>query len=218
MSARPTEYKGIVFKSKSEACYAKWLDSIGRTQWTYEPDEFRSGNYVPDFAVRFESSGGNICLVIEYKPSQPTESYISEFCNRAECVQKTMFSFREEERWRQERLNRVFGKLNHTSRATITKLHDHKGDLNVYFYNTCDCFEIFKDVEKAWEAENECNVFFHPSQKGETKVWMINYGSFFEDSCIRSIYIDGTETNDWFGCNVSYVTRNQISRTRFDLK
>lgn len=51
MKAIRTEYKGILFRSKLEAQWAKFMDSI-QMPWIYEPDgfEFSDGTrYLPDF-------------------------------------------------------------------------------------------------------------------------------------------------------------------------
>lgn len=48
MNARPTEYKGILFRSIAEARWAAFMDLIG-WKWCYEPAAF--GNYIPDFLV-----------------------------------------------------------------------------------------------------------------------------------------------------------------------
>lgn len=84
MEARKTEYKGIVFRSKSEAVFARALD-LGGWVWEYEPDRFRSTDgWVPDFwVVRIKMKDQSIfsCL-IELKPCDPTETYKTELLNR----------------------------------------------------------------------------------------------------------------------------------------
>ncbi len=90
LTPRPTEYKGIVFRSKSEAMFARWLDlSRGEHEgFIYEPRCCMIGNWKPDFlrwGVHVYESGRLPCLtyeVIEYKPSRPTDTYIFEFAAR----------------------------------------------------------------------------------------------------------------------------------------
>jgi hypothetical protein len=50
MKAIPTEYKGIVFRSKLEASYAKTLDDL-QIKWTYEHNgyDIDGVKYLPDF-------------------------------------------------------------------------------------------------------------------------------------------------------------------------
>lgn len=48
--AKPTEYRGVMMRSKTEARCAKWLDDHD-TQWVYESDPFvvDGVQYTPDF-------------------------------------------------------------------------------------------------------------------------------------------------------------------------
>ena len=77
IKAKPTTYKGIRFRSKSEARFACMLDYADMS-WQYEPPVSIAGmEWSPDFAVRVGLDYGGIvfdCLV-EYKPSEPTEEY-----------------------------------------------------------------------------------------------------------------------------------------------
>lgn len=52
MRARPTTYKGIEMRSRTEALYAQRLDENGHT-WFYEPRAYAdgTGQYLPDFQV-----------------------------------------------------------------------------------------------------------------------------------------------------------------------
>lgn len=101
LKARPTEYKGICYRSKSEAMFARWLD-LTRSKWSldsskrrgafghgcgwiYEPDWLRVDDWTPDFYVWHSLWVPTICIdieIIEYKPSEPTESYVDEMCDR----------------------------------------------------------------------------------------------------------------------------------------
>ena len=88
-TARPTTYLGVLFRSKSEACYAKWLTD-NRIDWTYEPDAYAVGNYIPDFWVQYENSSGvNVTAIIEYKPSDVTDGYLSYFMSQCSQMQNT---------------------------------------------------------------------------------------------------------------------------------
>lgn len=111
LTPRQTEYKGVVYKSKCEAMFARWLElhlkgrgSIG-SGFLYEPAGMSAlTGWTPDF-VAFEISRpteitlcGLPCLeytVIEYKPSRPTDTYIREFANRC----KELFEEWERREW-----------------------------------------------------------------------------------------------------------------------
>lgn len=56
LPARPTLYKGIRMRSRTEARIASRLDTLGLA-WEYEPDCFAddSGQYLPDFRITYPS-------------------------------------------------------------------------------------------------------------------------------------------------------------------
>lgn len=81
IEAKPTTYRGIQFKSRLEARWAVFLDTIRfpehiRMRWVYEGAQFRivPGNwtYTPDFLLKFTGAkrGWNN-LIIEVKPISP---------------------------------------------------------------------------------------------------------------------------------------------------
>lgn len=107
--ARPTEYKGIRFRSKSEAIFARYLDLLmaehgsidsfrgrdgkilsGRGGFEYEPRTLVDG-WNPDFLLWEVSvphgDEPHFCWnvptlntsFLEYKPSRPTTTYIEEW-------------------------------------------------------------------------------------------------------------------------------------------
>jgi hypothetical protein len=80
-----TEYRGIQFRSKSEACFAAWLDWLkdntkhGKQMfWDYEPPELiMADGYQPDFrCIHHKNANAPTCSLIEYKPLMPTSTYI----------------------------------------------------------------------------------------------------------------------------------------------
>jgi hypothetical protein len=93
--ARPTEYKGVVYKSKCEAMFARFLEleaeayNIKRIT-AYEPEFSRMPDgWVADFHVGdvFVGHDGHVEVhqkLIEYKPSRPTDTYIAEFFERSD--------------------------------------------------------------------------------------------------------------------------------------
>lgn len=56
IKALPTEYRGIKFRSRTEAKWAVLFDEIG-AHWEYEPQGYNIGdvNYMPDFKVFFSN-------------------------------------------------------------------------------------------------------------------------------------------------------------------
>jgi hypothetical protein len=72
---RPTEYKGVVFRSKTKAIYACAFASIGFL-WQYEP--FRYNDLPgPDFLLAWQSEQQTIVMAVaEVKPRRPNDTYI----------------------------------------------------------------------------------------------------------------------------------------------
>lgn len=93
--AIPTAYKGVRFRSKSEARFAYWLDTFENCNdvtWEYEPHWMAVSGYIPDFFTHelkrsFYRFGGVKTTwlpaiefqVIEYKPAMPTAEYL-DYC------------------------------------------------------------------------------------------------------------------------------------------
>ena len=78
---RPTDYRGIKFKSKSEAIMARSLDLEPTIlAWEYEPTPFKlDDGWIPDFWFIWKyKEPGVKSAFIEYKPSEPTNVYINE--------------------------------------------------------------------------------------------------------------------------------------------
>jgi hypothetical protein len=73
-----------MLRSRSEACYAKWLVSVLRSgiDVEYEPQQYAVGDYTPDFS--FEYEGG--LTVIECKPADVSDSYLLYMRNNAELI------------------------------------------------------------------------------------------------------------------------------------
>lgn len=81
IKAIPTSYKGQIFKSKSEAILARFLD-LQSCLWGYEPPHYSHKLYVPDFQVIYKLNSGRLMqLLIEYKPCAPSEMYLHKFKN-----------------------------------------------------------------------------------------------------------------------------------------
>lgn len=75
MKAIETEYKGCRFRSRLEARWAVFFDSLG-TKWVYEGEgfELEGGRYLPDFWLPEVGQG---CFV-EIKPGDPTDDEIKK--------------------------------------------------------------------------------------------------------------------------------------------
>lgn len=112
---RPTEYKGIRFRSKCEAMFARYLEldlqesehlyspgnpfwvgnkfGLGRGGFSYEP--LLPTKWTPDFLVWKMTDEDLPSLqyeIIEYKPSAPTQTYIDEFVSRSAKLVETFAS------------------------------------------------------------------------------------------------------------------------------
>jgi hypothetical protein len=96
MTARKTEYRGVVYRSKSEAMFARWLELVLQAEsecsnacfgFEYEP-RLEVDRWTPDFLVWEvtppEPFPAMRYTLIEYKPSRPTDTYVEEFRQRCE--------------------------------------------------------------------------------------------------------------------------------------
>jgi hypothetical protein len=75
LKAIPTEYKGVRFRSKSEAIFAFHLEKAG-WQWNYESDVAAEIHPWDFWIYKSDNSIGSRDLLIEYKPTRPTASYV----------------------------------------------------------------------------------------------------------------------------------------------
>lgn len=90
--ATPTQYNGILYKSKSEAILARVFDLMQERsegeiviKYEYEPEVLRlSDGYVPDFYVSyfFTSVKSFFNHIVEYKPSGVTSAYKDKLAKR----------------------------------------------------------------------------------------------------------------------------------------
>lgn len=106
LTARQTEYKGVVYKSKCEAMFARYLElymeadfsqiRLSRRGWygcgfSYEPSKLTVGDYTPDF-FWWEARPSDTSLpelhavAVEYKPSVPTRTYIKEWASNCDAI------------------------------------------------------------------------------------------------------------------------------------
>lgn len=71
IKARPTLYRGTRMRSRLEADFARYLDTLGEP-WAYEPDCFASGfgQWLPDFRTAAPTEdGGRRTAYVELKPA-----------------------------------------------------------------------------------------------------------------------------------------------------
>lgn len=103
LRATPTEYKGVLYRSKCEAMFARYLDvwypGNRKSYFSYEPLTGIDG-FNPDFVFAWVAfSKYEVCPLlnkkktteqlapilllnyIEYKPTRPTDTYIQGFVN-----------------------------------------------------------------------------------------------------------------------------------------
>jgi hypothetical protein len=72
--ARPTTYRGIPMRSRTEARYARQLDDWFPGAWRYEPRAFKdlNGEWLPDFGIEgvLTSWSGRSSVYVEVKPGR----------------------------------------------------------------------------------------------------------------------------------------------------
>ena len=74
MKARETQYKGCLFRSRTEARWAVFFDALD-LDWTYEPEGYVLSNgqtYLPDFIVR--EKGAFPDIYVEVKPPKALQA------------------------------------------------------------------------------------------------------------------------------------------------
>ncbi|WP_139276573.1 hypothetical protein [Spirulina major] len=80
MEAIKTEYKGIVFDSKSEAVFARTLDLSG-AEWEYHPQK-KCGHLWDFLVLPYINAGHSVLTLVEYKPQMPTNTYVDNLTNK----------------------------------------------------------------------------------------------------------------------------------------
>jgi hypothetical protein len=81
----PTQYSGVLFRSKSEAIFARSLELRGYVAWEYEPNEWATEDgWRPDFwAIGKNKKLHKIfSAIIEYKPTMVTQAYFEQATRR----------------------------------------------------------------------------------------------------------------------------------------
>lgn len=84
IQAKKTEYRGVCFRSRSEARLAVCFDAAG-WRWEYEPKELDVNGWKPDFLVVRKNRRP---IVVEYKPARPSDEYINELTQRFEVLNR----------------------------------------------------------------------------------------------------------------------------------
>ena len=126
MEARPTDFRGITYRSKCEAMFALWLELRNSSDVVieYEPDWAELKDYVPDFAVfrplnageripQFETS----IEIIEYKPSRPTFTYVKDCMAKNAMIIETFF---KPHRYVEAAISVYFGSVYSEDRGVFT--------------------------------------------------------------------------------------------------
>lgn len=92
----PTEYKGITFRSRTEARWAVFFDALG-IEWQYEPNYFRLADgefYKPDFylpSLGFTADGGgSVGMYVEVKPRNAPDGMFDKARMFAESMNQTV--------------------------------------------------------------------------------------------------------------------------------
>jgi hypothetical protein len=79
-NVRPTEYRGVTYRSRTEARWAVFFDALG-VQFAYEPEtiSLSSGEkYIPDFFIK------DFDAYFEVKPS--SDEIVTEEASKARCL------------------------------------------------------------------------------------------------------------------------------------
>lgn len=154
--AAQTEYKGIVYRSKCEAMFARFLELdiydrqylrsnegpffSGNTfnyqsgGFVYEPNGLDVDGWTPDFLQWCIELYPNadvpylIYTIIEYKPSKPTQTYIKRFAKRCLLVRDRML--RNGIRDSQINLRLYFGSVFNESRSLVS-VNGETGDVTI---------------------------------------------------------------------------------------
>lgn len=77
ISAIPTTYRGVRFRSRTEARWAVFLDEIG---WPWEYEIRDLGGYIPDFVLRFDDAP----MVLEVKGDALTLGELGQHAGKIE--------------------------------------------------------------------------------------------------------------------------------------
>jgi len=89
LEAKPTLYRDVRFRSRSEARFAATLFAHASvTGWIYEPTQWRVHKWRPDFEVRHlaHNNLSGVCerarMLVEYKPTDVSSDYVLELEER----------------------------------------------------------------------------------------------------------------------------------------
>jgi hypothetical protein len=76
IKARPTRYRGIMFRSRLEATWAAFFDQL---QWPWEYEPFELNGWLPDFVIKGETKD----VLVEVKPTTTPDLDTLEKITRA---------------------------------------------------------------------------------------------------------------------------------------
>jgi len=99
LEARPTSYRNVILKSKSEAIFIRAVELYGWTNWEYEPERFRIYDWVPDFWITASFYNPKrakqivMSALIEYKPAPVTATYRTELEKRFTSIVSRMLPY-----------------------------------------------------------------------------------------------------------------------------
>jgi len=81
IKSHPTEFSGVMFRSRLEARWAAFFELVGWS-WQYEPIDLNG--WSPDFRVEFEcwhsECSGSHALLVEVKPYFSIEQFVGHHC------------------------------------------------------------------------------------------------------------------------------------------
>lgn len=96
--AIPTEYDGVLFRSKTEAIFARAM-TLSNIWWAYEPEEWRhvQSGWIPDFKLAYRTwrrekrEWGIVVSCVELKPSPPTAAYLDRIHRILDAMQDRFY-------------------------------------------------------------------------------------------------------------------------------
>ena len=147
---KPTEYEGVIFRSRLEAKWAAFFDLI-EWDWIYEPCEING--YSPDFIINCTSDAYKTnTIIVEVKPSMfADDRYEKELIRKYNGVRSHLLLLTENPFYENDYGNVVIGK---GIQSYISEEHTDFGDLEMKcsddFGSTCMYYDgmVYGKVER----------------------------------------------------------------------
>ena len=204
---KPTEYKGTVFRSKSEAIFARHLELCG-FDWRYEPKPSESfwigGVHTWDFLALKFVEGVEHRYFIEYKPSKPTKTYVDNL--RKDVSSDPKYALMSELYSREHRLVRI------QTREGVKEAIEKS-----YWANEPASDHDFMVLEKLNSAESNHDF---PTSISFVPAILVSH-NYFEDSDFEFIEIAGSQLEHFQPFEYEHFIEHYAEKAksfRFDLE